>query len=203
MQRCIDSLQRSQHLADGLIDLAAGGQTIDTTCDIVEVVQGTLALMQPEMEQNAIKLTAHCDMNAAHIIGHADQLSQVIMNLVRNARHAFTDQAEPHIHVTVERVGDQIHVNVHDNGCGMTESVRKRVFDPFFSTRHATTGTGLGLAVCEAVVSRCGGQISIFSTRGEGTTVSVCLELLTEEEALIPIARHRILVVEDEPILRN
>jgi signal transduction histidine kinase len=69
----------------------------------------------------------------------------------------------------------RIAVRVSDNGCGIPEADLARVFDPFFSTKQAQGGTGLGLYVCRSIVTECGGEITVQSQPGQGTTFQFTL----------------------------
>jgi signal transduction histidine kinase len=109
------------------------------------------------------------------IHGVADQLTQVIMNLLINAMDALepvTDrQAAIVISTRVE--GGRVCMTVEDNGPGMEKDVAERAFDAFFTTKPAGKGTGLGLSLCYSIMQNHGGSIEIESTPGKGTRVQV------------------------------
>jgi len=105
--------------------------------------------------------------------------------------------------------GEQVVLEVSDTGTGMTEEVRRRCLEPFFSTK-GERGTGLGLAILYGIVQRHGGSIAIESQLGKGTTFLIRLPVHTSESvapvkagAETPTRSLRVLVVDDEPLLRD
>lgn len=98
-------------------------------------------------------------------------LEQVLVNLVLNARDAMPDGGT--IVIRTRHDDDRVSIEVTDDGLGMTPEVRQRAFEPFFSTKGPERGTGLGLATCQAVVTEGGGDITVQSALGEGTTFTM------------------------------
>jgi len=144
------------------------------------------------------------------------QLSQVVMNLVLNARDAIAEGGRVRL-CTRDEGGSWVALEVSDSGHGMTPEVRARMFEPFFTTRGdrtGTQGTGLGLATLHRIVTDAGGRIDVQSAPGQGTTVTVLLPRVPdgppELEAPRPPGRAaappnsvRILVVDDDPPVRT
>ncbi len=117
------------------------------------------------------------------IRGDENQVNQVILNLVVNARDAMAEGGKIKIqtglasvnHANAEfyagmRLGDYMFFSVADTGCGMTEEVKKRIFEPFFTTKEKGKGTGLGLSTCYGIMKQHGGFIRLESEVGKGTT---------------------------------
>jgi PAS domain S-box-containing protein len=145
---------------------------------------------------------------------HADasRLGQVFLNLLVNAAQAIPEgNAEDH-HITVwvrPTPSGGVAVDVSDSGTGMTPAVMARIFDPFFTTKPVGTGTGLGLSICHSLVRNLGGDITVRSQPGQGTTFTVTLPGMPESApppeaapaAPAPQAgrRGQVLVIDDEP----
>jgi PAS domain S-box-containing protein len=120
-----------------------------------------------------------------HVLADRGLMQQVLMNLVVNARHAMAtggklsiethneEVAEPNPHSL--RAGEYVVLTVTDNGVGMTEEVRLRAFEPFFTTRENEQGTGLGLSIVYGITKEAGGHIGVQSRVNEGTTFKVML----------------------------
>ena len=106
------------------------------------------------------------------------KLQQVLVNLIKNAAHAIQDRPGARIVIRVETEDESALLRVIDNGCGMTEAVQARLWEPFFTTK-GKQGTGLGLDICRRLVETHGGTISCASRPGEGTTFSIRLPRLT------------------------
>jgi signal transduction histidine kinase len=138
------------------------------------------------------------------------RLGQVFLNLIVNAAHAIPEGRASANTIRVATFlgpGGKVVVEVSDTGSGMTPEVLKRLFTPFFTTKPVGVGTGLGLSICHRIISALGGDISVESTAGKGTTFRVTLppaqlrrEATEPIPAIEPAARRgRVLVIDDEP----
>jgi len=99
------------------------------------------------------------------------QLEQLLMNLLLNAAQASEEGGL--VRLTTSKTPRGVRLVVEDRGCGMNQETRRRALEPFFTTK--SRGTGLGLPICSKIVEAHGGRLSIASTRGAGTTVTVDL----------------------------
>ncbi|RKG83975.1 PAS domain S-box protein [Corallococcus terminator] len=145
------------------------------------------------------------------VMANEGRLCQVFLNLVVNAAQAIPEgSAHEHEVVLSSRVqGDRVVVEVRDTGSGIAPEVMGRIFDPFFTTKPVGVGTGLGLSICHGIISGLGGDISVDSSVGHGSTFRVVLPappsaLSSHPEEPLPIhapasPRGRVLVVDDEP----
>ena len=153
-----------------------------------------------------------------------DQMQQVLINLVANARDALPSGGKVTINTADVSFDDengagapdpaiagQVMLAVSDNGIGMTEEVVARVFEPFFTTKELGKGTGLGLSTCHGIVAQNRGHITVESDPGKGTTFKIFLPqaegTIDSQQALEePAARltdnMTVLLVEDEPMVR-
>jgi PAS domain S-box-containing protein len=161
-----------------------------------------------------------------NVLANAGSVEQIIMNLATNARNAMSKGGELRIALAPARMETSdpfvaagavparfVCLTVSDTGLGMDEAIRARVFEPFFTTRHTTGGTGLGMAVVYGLVKQLRGSVQVSSAVGVGTTIRVYLpvaaaEAAQEEVELRPVSQLRggsetILLVEDEPALRR
>jgi len=184
-----------------------------------------LELLKVSISKQVV-LKIDLDRNLPDVRGNASQIRQVVMNLVINASEAIGEQVGV-IDVATSRVtrgsglvgntaasliGDFVRLEVSDTGCGMTEEVKTKIFDPFFSTKFP--GRGLGLAVVQGIVRSHDGAIDLVSTPGQGTTFQVMLPCTSKRASNTPnvisspateqsnARAGTILVVEDEELLR-
>ncbi|MBU3983226.1 MAG: PAS domain-containing sensor histidine kinase, partial [Proteobacteria bacterium] len=116
----------------------------------------------------------------------ANEIEQVFINLLKNAVQAMGDQPEPRhkgqLILRALRHVEMIRIEIADNGPGMNEETRLHIFDPFFTTKDIGVGTGLGLSVSYTIiVTKHGGQLTVQSTPGQGTTFTIDLPLDKEK----------------------
>ncbi|MDF1565894.1 MAG: ATP-binding protein [Deltaproteobacteria bacterium] len=141
------------------------------------------------------------------IWGVAPRLGQVLTNLLLNAAHAISGPPEANeIRITTRAVDQAVLIEVRDTGPGIPPEVLPRIFDPFYTTREGTGGTGLGLAMCQRIVAQHGGELRVETHLGEGSTF--CVELPTGSETVVsskdgpeasaPARKARVLIIDDD-----
>jgi len=144
----------------------------------------------------------------------ADQLHQVLLNLIINAQQSLQEQPEPRrirIETWHDRADDAVRVRVADNGPGIPAHLRARVFEPYFTTKPTGVGTGVGLAVSLGIVEAHGGTLTVDSPDGGGAAFTVTLPVGPVDAVAVPseapapaLPRQRaILIVDDEPEIRD
>jgi len=178
--------------------------------EIDEVVRTAAPLLRrlvPESVHIALNLSA----GHARIEADRRHLEQAIMNLVVNARDAMPRGGTVSIETSAPDPG-AVKVVVRDTGHGLTPEVRARIFEPFFSTKPAGTGTGLGLATVQRIVGESGGEISVESAPGQGASFTMSFPRhtgdLTPQQShpthpTLPRGNETVLVVEDDPAVRE
>jgi signal transduction histidine kinase len=146
-----------------------------TPLDVRRILESSLRLANTEIRHRARVVRAYEDVPP--VAATETRLGQVFLNLLINAAHAIPDgDAGRHeIRVTTRSSGDRVVVEIHDTGSGIPDEIIARIFDPFFTTKPRGVGSGLGLAISHRVVTELGGEISVESRRGRGTTFRVSL----------------------------
>lgn len=142
--------------------------------DINDLVDRGIRLMRFEPRFKRVKVQLDLAPDVAPVHGVADHLTQVLLNLLINASDAV-EKVGGTISVATRSDRDRVMLCVADDGQGMEPAVRDLVFDPFFTTKLSGNGTGLGLTICKRIVDDHGGDITIDSTVGRGTSVTVIL----------------------------
>jgi signal transduction histidine kinase len=156
-----------------------------------ELVQSVAALMEPLFRRKGIGFQVHVGEDASTVWGDAEQLQQVLMNLLANAlaatppgqgvqiigaqRPVSGQEAEARQRTGERAVETMVTLVVQDTGAGMPEEHLRRTFEPFFTTKASGDGTGLGLYISREIVTAHGGTLDIQSEVGKGTTVRVTL----------------------------
>jgi PAS domain S-box-containing protein len=225
LKRYVGSVLSAAHRAKALIDqiLTYGRSTRGqrTVVNIEAVVEETLNLVRVSLPAN-IELNAPLAVRRASVIADPTHIHQLVMNLCRNALHAMPgggkltlglDIVEAHEDTTLThgllQAGHYICLRVQDTGCGMAPEVAARIFEPFFTTRDSGSGTGLGLALVQGIVTDLGGSINVASQPGQGSRFDVYLprsdaEAIEKADHAAPLPRgrgERVLLVEDEKAL--
>jgi two-component system cell cycle sensor histidine kinase/response regulator CckA len=125
-----------------------------------------------------IRLTADCE-TGLFILGDATQIQQVLINLGTNAFYAMKNGGD--LNLLAYRIEDRVHLRVADTGCGIPKSQRQRIFQPFFTTRAETGGSGLGLASVKSIVANHHGCIEFDSIPDVGTTFDLNFPAMESE----------------------
>ncbi len=150
--------------------------------DINRIVEASIRLASFDQAFRRLKLTTENDANATPVNADADQIQQVILNLLLNARDAMPDGGDIRVKTRVDNSAGLVHVEVADNGTGIPAEHRAHIFDPFYTTKAAGKGTGLGLSVCYGIIAAHDGTIEVESNNGRGTRVSIALPIFKPEE---------------------
>ncbi|GIP42604.1 sensor histidine kinase [Paenibacillus sp. J45TS6] len=150
------------------------------TVSVREVLQEIMLNVWAKAEQKQIKLRLSAEEEDYLIIGDGNRLKQVFLNVIDNA--IKFSHMNTWIDITIKREQDQVVVIVQDTGIGISEEHLERVKDRFYQVDHQHGGTGLGLAISQQLIELHGGTLQMESELGNGTTVTVKLPALTQEE---------------------
>src|SRR5262249_14924172 len=148
-----------------------------------------------EFRLNAIELETAFEPGLPPVLGDGGHLQQALLNLVLNAEQAMRSRTHRHIRVGARRMSeaDAVELFITDTGQGIPGDNLRRIFDPFFTTGEVGEGTGLGLSICYGIVRDHGGQISVDSRVGQGTTFRILLPARStgKAEPLRILVAHR------------
>jgi PAS domain S-box-containing protein len=200
-------------------------QTVQPIVLDLNVVVAEQETMLRRLIDDNIEMTIIPGKEAGLIKADAGYIGQILMNLVINARDAMPKGGkltieiqnitlkEHFVHTHPGTIsGDFVMLSVKDTGSGMTDEVKKHLFEAFYTTKPPGKGTGLGLTTCQTIAKQSGGNISVYSEVGEGTTFKVYFPQVEQPlDALakairsgpLPRGTETLLVVEDEPSLRH
>ena len=153
-----------------------------TAVDLNALVRDTAELVRPGLAGARLTLEVRTEPGLPTVLGQRDQLQQVILNLLTNA----IDATPPDGSVTMTTRGragqEEVEIAIADTGHGISAADRRHIFEPFFSTKEAGHGTGLGLFITAEIVREHKGRIEVDSDEGSGATFRVCLPALRTEE---------------------
>ncbi|MEK7445681.1 MAG: GAF domain-containing protein, partial [candidate division NC10 bacterium] len=186
------------------------GEALAPEVDLNAVIREGVQLTRPRWEHEAQGKGAGIEVvfepgPLPNISGRAAEFREVITSLILNAVDAMPKGGR--IHIRTVRDGDRAVVSVQDSGVGMSSEVKRRVFEPFYTTKGVKS-TGLGLAVAYGTVRRRGGDITVESTEAQGTTVSFWVPLgpavqAAPAAAATPARTGAVLVIDDEDSVRE
>ncbi len=203
----LEATRRGAALTRSLLGFARRAPLAPEEFDLCETTRELYPLLRRTLAANIdLQLTAPGE---ARVCLDRACLENAVLNLVLNARDALPDGGRVCIDITSDE--RDVRLSVADDGIGMSEEVQARIFEPFFTTK-GRKGTGMGLATLHGFMSQSGGDVTLASTPGEGTTVTLAMPRSISEEAQRPpmksepppsLGRVRILYVEDDRIVRR
>ncbi len=177
-----DMIRRMQRTTKHLKSFARKETAELKLIDLRAPLKSAVDLVLPRAQVVGVTPQLHLPDTCVPVMAGAVRIEQVVANLLLNALDAVDGMPDARIAVTLTASGGQTRITVCDNGAGIAESDLPRVTDPFFSTKMASEGLGLGLAICKAILADFGGTLDILSTPQEGTQVTVALPLAVREE---------------------
>ena len=173
---------RATEIVNSLLDFSRTSGSEMAPCDLARAIDDTLSLIAPQLQ--AARIHAVKDLQAcAPVMANKGKLQQVFLNLFLNARDAMPGGGRLRISLRAARGDGDVpyaEVQVADTGTGLSEDSRKRLFDPFYTTKEPGRGSGLGLAVSHGIVSEHSGTIAVRSALGEGTTFTLTFPLANQ-----------------------
>jgi signal transduction histidine kinase len=186
-------LDRLTRTVRNLLDFVRPSEEPRTRTNLNDALERAIFMTSKQMEYAHVTVVKELAPDLPPILASADQLTQVAINLILNAIEAMPDGGQLRIvtcpgpqWATVEaapgRVVDTVQVIFSDTGCGIASDYLEAIFEPFFSTKEEVKGVGLGLPISHGIVQRHHGTIEVQSEVDVGSTFTITLPLLTEEE---------------------
>ncbi len=164
---------RCKEIVQSLLDFARQGKPMLKRVNINDVIEAAAELMAHQLNSDNIEVVKAYAPDLPPVLGDANKLQQVFLNIIQNAYQAMPDGGQ--LRIVSRAVGDEVHAIFSDTGVGIPPENLKRIFDPFFTTKEVGQGTGLGLSVSYGIVEQHGGTIEVESKVGEGSTFIVKL----------------------------
>ncbi|MBU1564686.1 MAG: response regulator [Proteobacteria bacterium] len=220
LDNILQASERARDLVRQILTFSRQQDNDKVPLQLGPVIKEALALLRASLPQS-IEIRTRIACQDAQILANVTQLHQIIMNLGTNAHYAMRETGGILV-VEVEQIeiglfdkqskgllptpGRYLLLKVCDNGCGMEQSVLDKIFDPYFTTKPLTQGTGMGLAVVHGIVKNHEGLIAVYSEPGKGTSFSIYFPQLSEKQSTpsqlchkeIPLGTENILLVDDE-----
>ncbi|MGB0952508.1 MAG: ATP-binding protein [Planctomycetota bacterium] len=217
LERILQACRRAAEMTARLLTFSRSSAAELGSCSVSSELHALQDLLQPLIRED-IQLDYRIEDGLENVPLAASELGQVVFNLVANAIDAMPRGGALQVHAEAcatdheDRPGPWVMIQVRDHGAGMSDEIIERIFDPFYTTKRAGEGTGLGLSTVYGIVRRAKGSVTVASQLGAGTTMRV---FLPQIEHLPPVDTEmlpshapgaqsgRILVVEDEAKVRE
>lgn len=177
VQDIIRETERSQVIVRNLLDFARANDYKNVLVHLENLIENSVRLVHNRVKLAKIDLEVHIMPDLPPVHGDEQALQQVFINLILNAVDALPPRGKITIAALKSVQAGFIEIKVSDNGRGIPEHILPRIFDPFFTTKVKDKGTGLGLSVSQGIVRRLGGNITVESRTGSGTTFTVLLPI--------------------------
>jgi signal transduction histidine kinase/CheY-like chemotaxis protein len=217
----LEAGKRGRDLVQQILSFSRRSEKKKNPVRLQQILKEALKLSRSTIP-SSIQINQDIQEDCGWVMADSVQLHQIVINLITNAYHAV-DQSEGKINVQLKELsvttndlspklnsdGKYVMLRISDNGCGIEESIKNKIFDPYFTTKDKDKGTGLGLAVVYGIVQDHAGDILVDSKVGEGTVFSIylpLLEQLPETEAEDPTIsfqtglEHILLVDDEKPV---
>jgi len=192
MDLVIGETKRCAAIIKRLLDFAREKQPEKKFNDLNQIIEDTVRIVERPAHLSNINITMDLDRTLPPVWIDADQIKQVVMNMLVNAQQAVQEKGsiaigtrravEPQASGEFARPTPMVEISIIDTGCGIPEQNLRRIFDPFFTSKVVGKGTGLGLSVSHGIVEAHGGRIEVQSKVGEGSTFRVFLPLTPAAE---------------------
>jgi PAS domain S-box-containing protein len=185
LNRIDAQVQRAARVVDHMRVFGRRSEIEQQLFDPIDAVDGTLNMLTEGMKGKGVELRVGDPGPRVKVRGHVDQLEQVLINLMVNARDALQSKREqnrdlqPWIALHVEQDDQTLWLVVEDNGGGIDPRLLERIFEPFFTTKPVGVGTGLGLSVSYGIVEQMGGRLSVTNS-SEGACFRISLPIVRE-----------------------
>ena len=178
LEMALSETVRLSELLRKMLSFSKPDQEEKQAVDLNTVLDEILLLHEKQLQENDIKIKMSFAETLPQINASKDQLRQVFLNLVANARDAMPDGGT--LSVRTEADKENVKIEISDTGIGIKEEHIKKIFDSFFTTKDTVKGVGLGLSVCYGFIKDHEGDIKVKSNVGEGTTFSIAFPVYKE-----------------------
>jgi PAS domain S-box-containing protein len=175
LEEIMAQIHRAAKITNNLRIFSCSRKTEIKPVDIHILFDKTLGLIEHDLKLENITVEKTDDKEPAVIEGDEDQLAQVFLNLLTNAKDAMKETNGGTISLRTRRVGEGMEIRFSDTGPGIPEEFMKNIFDPFFTTKDPGKGTGLGLSILHKIIEDHEGTVNVESREGKGATFVITL----------------------------
>jgi two-component system NtrC family sensor kinase len=181
INKIVIQANRCRDIIRGLLDFSRHKNPDKTLCDINNLLQSCISLVENQAVFHNIDLVLNLDNSLPMVTVDPSQIERVFLNLIINAAEAMEDTGRLTITTTMNSTDHSVDIDVQDTGPGILPQHLEKIFDPFFTTKETGHGVGLGLAISYGIAEEHSGKLTVESELGKGTTFTVSLPLTDEK----------------------
>lgn len=181
VQKIVIQANRCRDIIRGLLDFARQREPDKTLCDVNEVLQDCISLLENQAIFLNIEIIKDFDANLPLAVIDPSQIERVFMNMLINAAEAMDGYGRLTLATRTDPTEDTIEIVISDTGHGIAEEDLRKIFDPFYTTKDVGHGTGLGLAISYGITKEHSGTIAVETAIGSGTTFTITLPVTAEK----------------------
>jgi signal transduction histidine kinase len=161
---------RCKGIIENLMKFSRQEKAVMSEDDLDRVVKNGVALIEHQLNLGGVKVFQEITPNVPKVVINANQIEQVLINIMINAMHAMDGRDPKKLTVRLKPGNGFARIELEDTGTGMSDAVKKKIFEPFFTTKPSGKGTGLGLSVSYGIIKSHKGILDVQSKEGVGTT---------------------------------
>src|SRR5467141_1932883 len=210
--------RRAARIVQNLLEFSRPASPQKKPLDLNNILERTLQLHEHSLRRNNIAVDFRLPGELPGVVGDANQLIQVFLNLITNAEQAIREVRDSgRIQIRAGRNGNQLTITVQDDGVGIRPEALQRIFDPFYTTKRPGGGTGLGLSICMSIIREHGGNIEAETLPAGGSAFTIYLPVASGDppgatappsDAAVSVTAdllkgRAVLVLDDEESLRT
>ena len=171
----VSQTKRCRGITHQLLGFVRDSELSKTEFDVHELLNETIGFLRPELKHSAIEINTRFMPGPLRMNSDAKLLGQVFVNFISNAIHAVRERHgdKGHIEISTHKAGSGVKIRFSDNGTGIPPENQEKIFELFYSTKAPGKGTGLGLPICQNIAQKLGGEITLQSKVGVGTTFTI------------------------------
>lgn len=173
-----EETNRCKNIVSNLLNFARQGKLKLSDFDIEDLLNGILKTLKIKPEYKGIIFSVESSVQNPIIVGDADQIKQVFLNILNNACEALEESEIKKINIKLDRTNDNFIIRISDTGCGIPKENMGKLFTPFFTTKKMGKGTGLGLAIVYGIIKMHKGDIKAESITGKGSIFTITLPVI-------------------------
>jgi PAS domain S-box-containing protein len=175
LELSLSEIQRLSEMLRNMLSFSKPEEEKRRPVKIDELIEGILLVMEKQMKESNIQVEASFDPDVPEIMASTNQMRQVMLNILKNAKEAMPKGGT--LFVKTSKEDNKVLIYIQDTGIGIPEEIKDKIFEAFFTTKQKVKGVGLGLSVCYGIIKDHGGEIKVESEVGKGTTFTIRLPI--------------------------